>query len=969
MFITMHCGGIPFNGGTIKDRSLGGSETAAYYVAKALADRGHKVTLFTNSQDEGTFDGVRYIWAGNLSEGNPLGDRFTFYAENTPCDLMIVQRHPQAFARRYASKVNFLWLHDLALQRAKGGILGQAWNVDRFLTVSKFHKAQVVKEWGLAEEAVTPIRNGIDPSLFVGHTAERNVNALVYSSRPERGLENLVKPGGIMERLAKEAPQYHLFVCGYDNTTPQMRDFYEYLWKRCDELPNVTNVGALTKAQLAEMMCGSGALLYPTTFEEVSCITAMEAMAAGLPFISSAHAALPETCEGSGSYLIPLKDGAADEDKFVEFFSSGSHASTFSAMSEAQRAAAREFGWADVARMIEDEAREVVSQSKIGSVMHHFIRHSDIVAFDKLAGKCAMTRPFERKLKSDSLVAYDFYHKDYFAKHYAAYYQYEKDRGVNYGPEDVSHTPRYGAVAALVGGLDAGATVLDYGCAHGHFTVNLAKQFPHLKFIGIDLTESNIATARKWADDEKLDNVQFFVGDATREPLNMTGNLVIAAEVIEHVAEPGRLVDNLVASSVPGGQVVITTPYGPWEAQGYTQHGYWRAHLHHFERADLHEMFGHLPEFRVIAAAAGTSAFGGALGSYITSFRVSNGGERCAKIDYERKIKETVADQTLAVCMIVKDAEADIVRCLRSVVEYAQQIIIAVDRTTKDRTYEEIAAISKKYPLIDWQVFGAESPMDVGFAAARNATLHRADCDWILWIDSDELLHGNPLPMLRANMFNGYALEQHHMSVEPAGIMKTDLPVRFFRNFKGIQFFGYVHEHPETKLNEGLGHVCVMHNVKIMHYGYTDENVRRKRFQRNIGLLVRDRKETPERVLGKFLWLRDLAQVTQYEMEAGTFNLDAARARAEEGAGLWRELVTANLRMAVDSLPYYSALMEFVDGNFEFGFSLDASKMNGGVNQNKAQFVSGRFASMEDATALLKAATAEKLAGFDSRYF
>ena len=58
MFIVMHCMGLPFNGNTIKEKSLGGSETAAYYMAKELAAQGHKLSLFTNDIDGGVFDGV-----------------------------------------------------------------------------------------------------------------------------------------------------------------------------------------------------------------------------------------------------------------------------------------------------------------------------------------------------------------------------------------------------------------------------------------------------------------------------------------------------------------------------------------------------------------------------------------------------------------------------------------------------------------------------------------------------------------------------------------------------------------------------------------------------------------------------------------------------------------------------------------------------------------------------------------------
>src|SRR5437660_5284404 len=58
-------------------------------------------------------------------------------------------------------------------------------------------------------------------------------------------------------------------------------------------------------------------MLYPTEFCEVSCISAMEAMHAGLPMLSSAQAALPETCAGAGVELLPLKDERCHVNAFV----------------------------------------------------------------------------------------------------------------------------------------------------------------------------------------------------------------------------------------------------------------------------------------------------------------------------------------------------------------------------------------------------------------------------------------------------------------------------------------------------------------------------------------------------------------------------------------------------------------------------------------------------------------------------
>ena len=91
MIIVMHCMGLPFNGDTIKDRSLGGSETAAYYMAKQLAAEGHRVTLFTNTDQGGSYDGVSYVPAGRVTEQRPLGEQFHYYAEGTPHDVLIIQ--------------------------------------------------------------------------------------------------------------------------------------------------------------------------------------------------------------------------------------------------------------------------------------------------------------------------------------------------------------------------------------------------------------------------------------------------------------------------------------------------------------------------------------------------------------------------------------------------------------------------------------------------------------------------------------------------------------------------------------------------------------------------------------------------------------------------------------------------------------------------------------------------------------
>ena len=1008
MFIVMHCGGITFNGDTIKTKSLGGSESAAYYVARELVELGHNVTMFTNSEDTGVFEGVKYEWAGGPSEAAPLGDRFTFYAENTPHDVLIIQRHPLAFARKYASKINLWWLHDLALYRNKDLVMGHMWNVDKVLCVSEYHKKQVSSVWGIPETHISVVKNGVDLSLYAddskvpmldvkvtnswadfGHVVKDGIPRfnfpdneyhMFYSSRPERGLINLVKVDGIMEKL-KDLP-VHLHVCGYDNTTPATEELYSALWNRCDVLENVTNHGALTKLELAALQKECDCWIYPTEFEEVSCITVMEAMAADCDILASAVAAIPETCSGSHAMLIDLKNGASDIDQFVDHIAKLNDGTL---CNDSNLPTATQLTWKAVAERTLRTVEGIFSTALTISQAHHFMRHSDIPMFESLLDSIScLDMPLARELANEYDEGYHFYRNGTFAEHYAAYYQYEKDRGVNYGKEDVSRTSRFQAVANYVGQLPAGSRVLDYGCAHGHYAINLARRFPNISFVGADLAQSNIDTARKWAESDGLKNISFMKVAGVyngrvcdKDAIGVLGDmmldrtpfdLIIAAEVIEHVANPQHYIDILTTYLTATGKMVITVPYGPWEAQGYREHKYWRAHLHHFERLDLFEMLGHHPDYKIVAAPSGMSKFYSVLGSYILSF--SKPKELSRPINYARKLLTTMPDQTVSCCMIVKNAETDILRCLRSVLPHVQELIVGIDGTTDDVTRDLIKREMVDNPLVGFKMFDIPPASETGFAAARNAVIKEASCDWVLWIDSDEVLMGGELMnrYTRNSMYNGLAVKQHHFSHSPVCIMKVDLPCRLFRNYIGVQFFGLVHEHPEKEINKGLGPVSLASGVEIVHNGYVDEGVRRKRFSRNLPLLKRDREENPQRILGKFLWLRDLAQSCQYDIEDGSALPDVIDARIAEGTEVWKDLLTdKNYRIVLDALPFYSQLMMMRGNGVDFSFKV-ASSYTEQSSLEKEPVVQGYFASKEDALELMNALAIDRIGELDRRY-
>ena len=85
---------------------------------------------------------------------------------------------------------------------------------------------------------------------------------------------------------------------------------------------------------------------------------------------------------------------------------------------------------------------------------------------------------------------------------------------------------------------------------------------------------------------------------------------------------------------------------------------------------------------------------------------------------------------TISLCMIVKNEEAVLARCLDSVKEVVDEIVI-VDTGSTDKTKEIAAQYTGLVYDFAW---------DDNFSAARNASFARATKDYILWLDADDVL-------------------------------------------------------------------------------------------------------------------------------------------------------------------------------------------------------------------------------------
>ncbi|WP_413747343.1 glycosyltransferase [Synechococcus sp. MIT S9507] len=96
----------------------------------------------------------------------------------------------------------------------------------------------------------------------------------------------------------------------------------------------------------------------------------------------------------------------------------------------------------------------------------------------------------------------------------------------------------------------------------------------------------------------------------------------------------------------------------------------------------------------------------------------------------------------LSLSMIVRDEEARIEDCLKSVKGFADEMVL-LDTGSVDGTIALAEACGARVERMDW-------PGD--FAPARNAALELVQGDWVLVLDADEELRSEAIPQLKALM-------------------------------------------------------------------------------------------------------------------------------------------------------------------------------------------------------------------------
>ena len=322
----------PFDPLTALHEGIGGSETAAIYMSRELSNLGHEVHVYADLVGSSTI--VDLSPHGLAVRWHPYPTLSPRYIGSLNCDLFISSRQHEA--RRQLQPIcrqAWLWMHDIHCGPDWENLLATDYN--KILCLSEWAQNKFLDYYpGVDASKVWKTSNALDLGLFSVPSAQHSLLKFgqlpfraTYSSSPDRGLDKLLDLWPKIVKLVREkysenslTAELHVYY-GFGNWRKmamlqgQAGEMIraELLYAKMLATPGVIYHGTVGKAELANSHRLSQMWLYPTDFLETSCITAMEAQAAGSKIVTTRCGALPETA--SSAYFVDGPTKVHDYDK------------------------------------------------------------------------------------------------------------------------------------------------------------------------------------------------------------------------------------------------------------------------------------------------------------------------------------------------------------------------------------------------------------------------------------------------------------------------------------------------------------------------------------------------------------------------------------------------------------------------------------------------------------------------------
>ena len=175
-------------------------------------------------------------------------------------------------------------------------------NIDYFVYVSNWNHEKFREHFNTPADKSLVIKNAtraFTPKL----KSKTSKLKLIYTSTPWRGLETLLMAFATLNRDDVELDIYSSSMIYGDSFHSLYGDKYTMIFDYAKSLPNVNYMGYASNAGIRRAVENAHIFAYPCTFEETSCMSAIEAASAGCQLVTTNFGALYETCADWATYV------------------------------------------------------------------------------------------------------------------------------------------------------------------------------------------------------------------------------------------------------------------------------------------------------------------------------------------------------------------------------------------------------------------------------------------------------------------------------------------------------------------------------------------------------------------------------------------------------------------------------------------------------------------------------------------
>jgi glycosyltransferase involved in cell wall biosynthesis len=198
-----------------------------------------------------------------------------------------------------SDQINILWNHHSydqpAIQAYQNKELLK--KIQYFVYVSNWQYEKYRYHFNIPENRSLVIKNAIQP---IELKEKPNKIRLIYTSTPWRGLDVLLDAFTLLGRDDVELDVYSSTIIYGTQFHEQNEKDFKALFQHAESMKNVNYHGYASNEEIRDALSRSHVFAYPCTWEETSCLSAIEAGMAGLNLVTTNLGALYETINSWG---------------------------------------------------------------------------------------------------------------------------------------------------------------------------------------------------------------------------------------------------------------------------------------------------------------------------------------------------------------------------------------------------------------------------------------------------------------------------------------------------------------------------------------------------------------------------------------------------------------------------------------------------------------------------------------------